>query len=188
MVTRAALIWKVVGLVTLSALLVSLPKFLVLLGVIWVAGAFAALFAQRRALMPLLTHPVVRATGLIALLSTMPLARALPDFFGDFELGIVVAAVLPILATMPSLGHPYRAVTLGASKVSYTLYLTHFPLLALIAAVYLTPERMPSSMLAFVAFILVCLAASSWAWLIWWCFERHTDQVYSLIARMAPER
>ncbi len=110
------------------------------------------------------------------------LTKVRPDEIGDLELVIAVALTLPVLATLPSPGGLYSALARASSELSYTLYLTHFPLLTLIVLVGFAPDRLPPSIFAAGLYAGLLSVALIWAAIVWWCFERNTDRVYSLIA------
>ena len=86
---------------------------------------------------------------------------------------------------------PRSSVALRAvrriAQLSYSLYLSHFPLLALVAAVVLRNQRLPFDQAGLSLLLALCLAALGYAALIWWCFERHTGAVRVWASRrLAP--
>ena len=152
-------------------------------GAIWVAGAAACYCARHPALSSFLHHTATRVVAIVVLFAALVLSKVPTANVGDLKLGFLVALVLPVLATLPSPGGVYRTAARAASEISYTLYLTHFPLLTFIAMVTLAPTRFAPS--AFSAGLYACLIVVSIAWaaVIWWFFERNTDRVYSWIKR-----
>lgn len=161
----------------------ALPLWLLEGGAIWVAGAAACYCARHPALSSFLQHKATRIIALVVLFAALVLSKVPTANLGDLKLGFLVALVLPVLATLPSLGRGYCTAARAASEISYTLYLTHFPLLTFIAMVTLAPTRFAPS--AFSAGLYACLFGVSIAWaaIIWWFFERNTDRVYSWIKR-----
>jgi peptidoglycan/LPS O-acetylase OafA/YrhL len=67
--------------------------------------------------------------------------------------------------------------------MSYSLYLTHFPLLALVWFAFFAPAQFPPGSAAYALFAGFLVAALAWASLVWWAFERQTGR-----ARLAVEK
>lgn len=64
------------------------------------------------------------------------------------------------------------------SDLSYSLYLSHFPLLMLLAALFVAaPDRLQPGWSALLAFAGALALLLGLGWLVWWLFERHTAQV-----------
>jgi len=82
-----------------------------------------------------------------------------------------LAGPAPALAGLPG------KVVRRLSDLSYSLYVSHFPLLMLLAA--LLPERtgLQPGGPSLLAFALTMLALLAFGWLVWWLFERHTERV-----------
>ena len=184
---RIAVPTRLAGLCILLFIVGILPMWLLAPGVIWVAGAVAAWSTRQVALTAFLNHVATRIAGVTLLLAALFLSRIptvqVSDLMGDVMLGIAVALALPILATLPSPGGIYRAVARASSELSYTLYLTHFPLLTFVILTGLAPNRLPPSVFSAGLYVSLMLAATVWAAVVWWCFERNTDRVYSWLAR-----
>ena len=74
------------------------------------------------------------------------------------------------------------------AQLTYSLYLSHFPLLAFLAAVLLRNQRVPFGLAGLAVLFASCGAALGYAGLIWWSFERHTGAVRAWAARrLAPQ-
>ena len=175
---------RIAGGLIAAALAYALPFDLLVLGLIWVAGALAAFCASLGTLKPIWSRTAVRFLALMILAGTILLTK-MPQFgVGDLTLGFVVAAALPVLALLPPAGFYYRNIARALSELSYTLYLTHFPLLTLIALVCLGPDRFAPGLHGGIIFIVLFVTALAWAVLVWWCFERNTDSVYRRLVRI----
>jgi peptidoglycan/LPS O-acetylase OafA/YrhL len=146
----------------------------------WVMGAFAAEVHVGCARWPAIARGKI-ATGILALVWLGTVSRV-PWMLSDLLGGVVCAQVLLLLirprdASFEKISRvPWRSVAarfpawLGA--ISYSLYLTHVPVLALIAAWYYTKPRpimpfYPSLALAGVA------ASLAVGWLSYQLVERH---------------
>lgn len=181
-IARVTVIGRILGASILIALVYILPLRLLEGGVIWVAGAAAA-WCSRRQCFEWLLHTFALRVAAVALLIAALVASKVPSIgIGDLGLGFAVASILPVLAHLRSPGRWYTVVARGSSEISYALYLTHFPFLTLIVLAGIAPMRWPPSLQAAGIYAVLFLAATAWAALVWWCFERHTDRVYSLIA------
>jgi peptidoglycan/LPS O-acetylase OafA/YrhL len=177
---------RVGGLLLLIFLGIMLPPWLLQAGAIWVAGAAAAWCISLPALARFLVCIPARIGAVVLLVSAIILSRSKYDWFGDIELGLVVALVLPVVATLPSPGRLYSALAKASSDFSFTLYLTHFPLLTLIVFVGFAPTRLAPGVFAFAAFSGLASIAIGWAAFWWWCFERNTDRVFALLVGRLP--
>lgn len=153
---------------------------------IWLAGAIAGYVTTMPSLHRWLTATSMRV--LSAVLFVVALLLAKQGQAGDLALGIAVAASLPVLARLPSMGESYARVARGMSEISYTLYLTHFPLLTLIAMTMFAPSRSAPGLVVSLLFFILLTCSLIWAWLMWWLFERQTDKVYRRLSARARDR
>jgi peptidoglycan/LPS O-acetylase OafA/YrhL len=106
-------------------------------------------------------------------------------FVSDCLVGLTFAFLCLILTKQPfpKLLTPWLAkASQYLSEVSYSLYLSHFPIIILIAAtVYESKKRMPDGLLLaqFFAWILLLLGL---AVVLWWRFESHTAFVRAKVS------
>jgi len=133
--TQGAMAARLLGAAVLVVLILILPSSILWLGLIWLAGAIAGVISTNARLLPFLTRISVRILAisvLLGALGALGAAKVARRSIGDLEFGLIVACCLPILAHMPSPGGWYRRIARSTSEISYTLYLTHFPLLSLL--------------------------------------------------------
>ena len=186
---RLPMLARIFGFVVLLLSISFLPTSLWEGGAIWAAGAGAAWLSRKPALLRFFTARCVRIFAIILLFGALVIAKA-PNIIalGDLGFGIAVACALPIIANFPSLGGVVARAARASSELSYTLYLTHFPLLTCIFLSGVAPAKWPPSAPAWGIFTVGMLVAIAWAAAIWWCFERNTDRVYTALARklLAP--
>jgi peptidoglycan/LPS O-acetylase OafA/YrhL len=163
-----------------------LPRDMLLLGSIWVAGALANYVAGR------LSHPLRIRTGALPLLTvsggvilciSIILDKIRPGLASDVVLGCAFAGVLPVLSRLPDIGKIYDTVARGLANISYTLYATHFPVLAFIWFVALAPRKLPLEQTAILLMTAIGTAALAVAVVMWWFFERNTDTVRRVLER-----
>ena len=148
------------GLVGL-ALLLFLPIEMMLLGAIWIAGAIAHHATAQQNARQIINHRACVAVVVIAVIAFLILDKLRPGLFWDLLLGAGFAAMLPILSFLPTFGEIYQKPARALSNISYTLYATHFPVLAFIWFVFLAPTKWPLGPLAFV--VILGLPQSLWS-------------------------
>jgi peptidoglycan/LPS O-acetylase OafA/YrhL len=183
---RATATVRTAGLCTLLLIILVLPAWLLEGGIVWIAGAAAAWCTRRAELSSFLRHFSTRITAISLLFSAVVLPASWPNALGDTGLGIAVALTLPVLATLPSGARSFSVFARASSEISYTLYLTHFPLLTLIVLVGLAPNRFPPCAFAAALYGALFSVALIWAAAVWWCFEHNTDRIYSAIVNKLP--
>lgn len=148
-----------------------------LLAPLWALGSLVAFLLSRR------TGPSNRlasAASLIFFASTLIAARILAsrDPVGaDYALACATAGLLLSLTNWrPSPGCVARS-TRFVAHLSYSLYLSHYPLLAFLAAVVLGNRRWPFGAEGLLWLSFAIVSALCHAALMWWMFERHTGTV-----------
>ena len=171
---------RIFSIVLLLSLTAWLPTPLLMGGLIWLAGALAA----RAQSNTLFRDNFVRAALVVAIAATLYLTKQPgADAWTEIVFGTAVALALPALAQLPTFGRAYRSAARAAAEVSYTLYLSHFPFLSLIAFTSLAPPRFPPGIAGAFLYLGLFFAALVWAAMLWWCFERHTSRVYARFVR-----
>ena len=167
------------------ALVLVLPIEMMFLGSIWILGAVAHHAVAQQKLRRLLTHRAWAAIILTAVIAFLILDKLRPVLLLDVLLGAAFAAMLPILSFLPNLGETYEKAARALSNVSYTLYATHFPVLAFVWFVLLAPTKWPFGLLAIV--LMAGLGATTLVigTVMWWAFERNTDRVRKAIEQWA---
>ncbi|PWB84443.1 MAG: acyltransferase [Methylocystaceae bacterium] len=176
---RGPVVSQAIHATALVLLVTFLPAGLWEGGLVWAAGAFAG-WIVRKKLFPSFWRLIAsRVAGLALLCVALVATKLLSEFnASDLVLGVAVAASLPVLAALPEAGHLYSTLARAGSEISYSLYLTHFPLLTLIAFAGLGPARSAPTAESFVLYLGIGALAIAWAAVVWWLFERHTDFVF----------
>jgi peptidoglycan/LPS O-acetylase OafA/YrhL len=164
-----------------------LPWELLQAGAIWIAGAVAAWLGKQPRVAPVLRYTSIRLLSLALAATAVVLTKA-PGGGGDLILGMAIALWLPVIAMLPTCGKFYRLCASGAADISYTLYLTHFPLLTLVIMIGFAPHRFPPSSTGAVVYLGLFILAIAWAMAFWWCFERHTDRLFHYVNARLPLR
>ena len=170
---------RLAGAAILMSLIYFLPSRLWIGGAVWLAGAAAAWSTMQPGHASFWSSAATRAFALCALLSAVVLSKVPALVPGDVAFGLIVAAALPVLALLPSPGGIYRRTARGASEISYSLYLTHFPLLTLLVFWSFGGTRFMPGVEGALVYLALLAVAIIWAALVWWCFERNTHKVHS---------
>jgi peptidoglycan/LPS O-acetylase OafA/YrhL len=164
------------GLVVLA----SAPMEMALLGVPWLAGAFAAARPAARA-------PLRALLATAATMAAIGFAHASRTLSSDILLGCVVAFWLRDLARLAPLGGLYARMSTGLSTISYTLYAVHYPLMLALWFALLAPAQRQPGALALAQMAMFIVAALVYATAVWFVFERRTDAARRALRRLMPQ-
>ena len=178
---RSGIAARLAGVAVLTALVAFLPYWLLTGGLVWVAGAGAAWISRWKPAHVVVGSQAAMIAAIGVACASLILAR-LEYGLGDVGLGLGIALALPALAHL-SLPRSLAAASRAGSEISFTLYVTHFPLLTAIAMTSFAPARWhPGSEGAALYAGLLALAIAVAA-TVWWCFERNTDRLYYMLSR-----
>ncbi|MGJ0513393.1 acyltransferase family protein [Methylocystis sp.] len=173
------------SLVCAGAIAIMLPMHIMILGILWVAGALAhgaTLRLQWRTILASRYYAV--GAGVLVVAGLVGLRKG--GIEADLLLGFAWVALLPALAALKSPGVFYARLAQGVSEISFTLYVVHFPILAAIYFVAMAPVQLQPGALAILlmAGLLAVVLGSATA--LWWCFERNTFLVRRAIRTVVP--
>ena len=174
---------RLTSILVLVSIIAFLPIPLLVGGAIWLAGAISAYIVRLPRLLNFFRHVTTRIVVLTCLGAVLVLAKTNPNSVGDYKFGFTVAIALPVLATLPSPGGLYSKLAHTLSELSYTLYLTHFPLLTMFTMANFAPHRFPPNAYSVMLYTSLLFVAVGWAAVVWWFFERNTDRLYHLLMR-----
>lgn len=173
------------ALIVVVALLVYLrlePKFLL----IWLIGA-GAYFYRPRQLLTVQTCAAIALSMAAILLSQMTrdsqTLTGVSFISNDASIVVLALGVAWLLSCLRETGSPAMLARVGAwaAAPSYTLYLTHQPLLGLASYLGVRPGQLTLSgglMLA-----LLMFSAIAWALVVYWAFERNSWKVKRMLRR-----
>jgi peptidoglycan/LPS O-acetylase OafA/YrhL len=131
--------------------------------------------------------------SLSTIAAMLVISKLKPGLASDLLLGMAFASALPALAALPNFGFTYDRTADGLAKISYTLYATHFPVLAFLWFVALAPSKWPVGPTGIVVMAAVSTIAIAIATAMWWLFERRTDlirktlEIWLSMPRRAPQ-
>ncbi len=182
-------ILRILSLLLAGAILIFLPKSILISGLIWLLGAGVFFLIRKDRIRGIVTHPLWLSIGLILTVGSLLVSRS--GRFGagaDLIIGIGCAVMVAGLASKSSQNHLYGMVSTGMSEISYTLYLVHFPLLAFLFFGFFKGSQMDPDLTAGNCFGLVLGGVILYAVAIWYLFERNTDRIRKYIESFLLKR
>lgn len=175
-----------------AGLLWWLPAEMLFGFVIWLMGVATFVLRQRIDLAPsvarLLRHRMSSWACALLALGALLFSKATGNRnwgvpWGDLVLGLAVAIwLLPALSRERGVPEPgARSLGMRAvhrlSDMSFSLYLSHFPVVVLAGSVLGYPERSQPVLAGWGVYGTVFILLIGVAWLIWHLFEQHTPRV-----------
>ena len=187
---------RVAAAALVIAILVWLPNHIRLAFPIWLLGL--VVYFSRGRLSTRARH-LALGIGLISFAAALGFSKLIglqarlhvSTDLTDLAVGIAFCVLCVALANLPQAKRPdskFARVSHGISAFSYSLYLVHFPLVALIGALVYGQDRLQPNgigLLHFTGWLAVLLAAGV---VSWWLFERRTDTVRRFVAGMFKQR
>ncbi len=170
--------WKLFYLFALVLICLFMPRYILIYGLIWLTGAIAAFFSQKITL-SLNSSRLLLALAVAAALSVLGYSR-LPQnssFVVDMSVGLSCGLLVFAIASRNWPVLPLLAPPIWLSKMSYSLYLLHMPVLAWLWVVPMQYARQPFGASALANMIVMIVVAVFLAWIMYLCFEKNTNQV-----------
>jgi peptidoglycan/LPS O-acetylase OafA/YrhL len=154
-------------------------RYMALSGLIWLAGAFAYFIYDRGWLAKRLRTPGALVASMALLLISLAVSKVSygTDFSKDFFIGVTAAGLVLVLAQYEVNSAVYRKSAQALANCSYSVYLSHFPFLAMLVNVILRNEKFGASILGYSIFVALGLVTFAYSYGIYWLFERHTAAV-----------
>tara|TARA_R110000850_G_scaffold125699_7_gene244230 strand:+ start:64 stop:1221 length:1158 start_codon:yes stop_codon:yes gene_type:complete len=177
-------IFGLVSLLTGVSVLCWLPLPLVSKGAVWLLGVVVWLLATFADQLPARSRHLWRITGACAFVATLVLSKTDSPLGSDFAVGLAFAIWMMVLLGPWIRCSFLRPVSRFFSEISYTLYVTHFPILFLFAATQLKGSQLEFGPKGVGLFLLLFLGCILIATLLWWLFERRTNDVRKQISRL----
>jgi peptidoglycan/LPS O-acetylase OafA/YrhL len=173
MMRRGPARWPSTVLFTVCAW--ALPAHILLPGSIWLLGCLSWRLSREQSFAGVLRSvPWIAASGTL-LAATLAASKTAHWLGSDYSIG--VASALFVAGLGAGKGLPRLAIFARLSELSYTLYLTHFPVLAFLWFVLLAPRRFQPDPEGYAVLIIAVASAIGFAMAAWWCFERNTERV-----------
>jgi peptidoglycan/LPS O-acetylase OafA/YrhL len=160
------------------AVCVFVGEGIVLGGIIWLAGAVAYLVYARGFLAAKLGTSFSLILSSFALLIALAASRMHYHigFIPDCLIGLATATLVLVLSGRETKNKSYRAVARSVADSSYTIYLAHFPFLALLAGIVLRNQQLPNSAMGYAMFSALGAATLVYCYAVYWMFERNTAE------------
>lgn len=117
--------------------------------------------------------------SLLVLLFWLVMIRSskMPSVFNDFSLAVVMAFFIYFL--LPLQGNFIKKTALFISKISYTLYVVHFPLCLFLTS-YFHRNIQAFTLTNFFVFLLFFGVVIAYSFVFWFLFERNTEKIKTL--------
>jgi peptidoglycan/LPS O-acetylase OafA/YrhL len=150
-------------------------------GLIWIAGSVAYFVYDRGWLAAKFRAAPSLILSSLVLLVSLAASRMHHDigFIQDCFIGGATAILVLVLSRREPKNCLYRTVARSVADASYTIYLTHFPFLALLAGIVLQNQQLPNSALGYVVFSTLGMVTLVYCYGVYWMFERHTSELRS---------
>jgi peptidoglycan/LPS O-acetylase OafA/YrhL len=170
-------------------LVIILPFDIVEYGIIWLFGYAVAILEPF-----ILTWPRRRRRNWAIFLTAIfvvhlyivPRFTLTDDKTSDFITGIIFSALMIMLTKLES-GSKFLSKTANVgADFSYTLYLTHFPFIAVFLCAFNDNKRMPLNLESLLVFCILLSIVIVYAFCIYCIFERNTSSLQSLLLRSIP--
>jgi peptidoglycan/LPS O-acetylase OafA/YrhL len=174
-------------------LLVYMPPIMLALFGVWLMGVSLEFLGRLR---KTTSWPRLLA-AMLALIASLFLARLnissrMPSALPDFVIGIS-SAWLCLCFLRRDATAPARATTrikhfiTHLSDISYSLYLSHFPVTLLIVAIAFHGRRLSPNWTGITACIAMLAVLLFVAHFMWWAFERHTPKLRSWFGKLSAQ-
>jgi len=175
------------GFLMLAAAMIvctALPRIMVFSGSIWLMGVAVYIF-DRNVTLSRTSYWIIGWISAALFGLTLFVTRAgEPGLQSDLLVGVAFSALLAALIRSTKANGPIAATSRHMANFSYTLYLTHFPLAALLACLVLKNQRLEPSPTAFLLFASAVVLLVIYAYGISLLFENNTQAVQAFFLRL----
>jgi peptidoglycan/LPS O-acetylase OafA/YrhL len=173
--------WRVVvtNAIIFGAICLFIGKWMALSGLIWLVGAASYLVYEYGWFDKFFkTYSALAISiGLLAVSLAFSKGPMGGEFTKDLLIGIAAGVVVLVVARYEG-GYPvYRKLAHFCADGSYTMYLAHFPFMALIINVILTNRKFEATVGGYLVFVTIGLTTLLYCYLVYWIFERHTGKL-----------
>lgn len=146
-------------------------------GIVWLMGYGGWLVVRDARFAKWLCHPLPCVALIALLLASLASVKSAGWLASDFVLGACVMLLLPFLIHAGARLAPLRSVATCLSDVSYSLYLSHFPLLAFIIFGVMKTDHLPPDPASYALYLGFMALLVAYAALVWFLFEKRTPSL-----------
>lgn len=187
-VGKTHVIKRIFYLVLFVGVLKFIPRSMAHLGIVWLMGVLAYIVVNEPKLNKIasdfrifiLSFMLFLAVTIIGHLelATGWLARVLQPskIIQQGLVGIAFTGTIPYLLKRSINVEFYKVVGTWLSKISYTLYLTHLPLMLFFFYLFILPEKSLLTLHSFLLFLFYIAIFLMYGWCVWYFFERRTNE------------
>lgn len=169
-----------------------LPKDILYGFMVWIMGVVVYLLQLKNKSLRPITGRIFLITGVFLFglslgysksTSLIQMVSIEPDFAVGFSFAFLCLALT--YQTFPEVRWPrFTNFSLHISEVSYSLYLSHFPIVLLIASTIYQSRKLVLDGLVFIQFIGWVLVLMMLGSMVWWLFESRTAFVRNKVAAL----
>ena len=167
---------------------IALPRTMVFSGLIWLMGAAVYVFNRNVALPRTANWAIGWTSAALFGLTLFVTRTGEPGLRSDLLVGVTFSALLAALVRSTSANGPIVAMSRHLANFSYTLYLTHFSLAALLACLVLKNRRLEPSPSAFLLFASAVVLLLIYSYGVSLLFENNTQTVQAYFLRRLRKR
>lgn len=166
-------------LLALALVCAFVGDYILIPGAIWLLGALSFIVVDRNYCKGILRNPWMRVFAFVALGLALGFSKSSfgADAAKDYAVGIAATLVALVLATMQGGGALYARLSKLIAESSYTLYLAHFPFIAVVVDMVLLNRKFDATPGGYAVFALVGGLTLTYCYGVYWLFERHTGAV-----------
>jgi peptidoglycan/LPS O-acetylase OafA/YrhL len=170
---------QLVRLLALGLVCAFVGTYILVPGAIWFLGAVGFIVVKRKYCQAILRNAAVRVFAFAALGLALGYSKSAFDIdtAKDYAVGIAATLVVLVLATMRGGGAIYARLSKPIAESSYTLYLAHFPFVAVVVNVVLLNRKFDATLGGYAVFALVGGLTVTYCYGVYWLFERNTGAV-----------
>jgi peptidoglycan/LPS O-acetylase OafA/YrhL len=166
-------------LLSLALVCAFIGYYIAIPGGIWFLGALSFIVVDRNYCKGILRSTWVRVFAFVALGLALGFSKTSlgAETAKDYAVGIGATLVVLVLATMQGGGALYARLSKLVADSSYTLYLAHFPFIAVVVNVVLLNRKFDATPEGYAVFALIGVVTLTYCYGVYWLFERHTGAV-----------
>jgi len=147
---------------------------------VWIAGVCVGWAAENRPIQTRIARRIIVSTSLVAIALAI-FAQTLHRIGGfalDFAFTLPASLLLwALLSAPPRSENAYAKTAIFFSEMSYSLYLTHLPLITMLFVLMTRGEQWPVDTRHVLLFLVPVGASFVFAYITYWLFESRTDIV-----------